>query len=251
LSRGPRGTKTSRGPRANQDSSAKEMSAVAVAGDERAAVDDGGATRRYDYFSDAVPLRGDRELRERDERMRRLEEARPTHGGRIPRLRLAIVLAVGAAVLATALSIISGSSTHDTSDSRSPAAAPRPITKKPSVTRARIGLGPAVAVAVSPSRHQAQTQTHRRRSSRSRQDAPEMPSATSGDSTPPAAAPETVESEITTTESELEAVTAPEPESAPTTTGPQPDPGTSEASEGTAGSNSSTDEADREFGFGR
>lgn len=251
MSDGLRGAEISRGPRADRDSSPRGTSAVAVAEDGRSAVDDSGATRPHDYFSDVVPLRGDRELRERDERMRRLEGARPKRSGRIPRRRVAVLLALGGALLMATLSTIGGSSTHDTSDSRSPAAAPEPITMKPSVGAARIGLGPAVAVAAAPSRRQAHAQTHPERSSRRGQEAPEMSAATPGESTPPPAAPETVEPEITTAGPEPEVVPTPEPEPAPTTTSAQPDPDTSEASEGNAGSNSSTDEADRQFGFGR
>jgi hypothetical protein len=202
-----------------------------------------------DYFDDPVPFPRDAELREREERMRRLEAARPRRRSRRLKARMGIIAAVGVVLVAGGLSVLGRSAGRKATDARSSPQQSTGAVEPAVVAHRRVASPQAAAVAAphpKPRRHGSSHGRHRRRrrhrdgGTRARGDKAEAP-------TESVSAPEIVEEERT-----AEAVTAapPAPEPEPVT---EPGPTTSEqtgvATEGEP--HSPGDEATRQFGFGR
>jgi hypothetical protein len=209
-------------------------------------------TTGYDYFTDAVPLRGDRETREREERMRRLDGARSRRRRPGRRVVVGIVLA-SAAIGAGALSLSARPTSGGAIDAGSPSGrAVRPPAAEPLTRPPVVGLGQAVAVAgPEPRRHKRESSHPRRRKHRMPSREEEAESAR-----PPTAAsePEPVESSATTeSETEPEAIVTPETEAepAPPAEAPEPESSAPTASSTEGEATSSSSEANRQFGFGR
>jgi hypothetical protein len=212
-----------------------------------------------DYFTDAVPLAGDSERREREERVRRLEAARPRRS-RIRKWRpRAGVVAVLAVVLgACGLAILGRSSHRESSGVRRPSAgtATEP-TRRPEASTPVIGLAPAVAVAT-PRPHTERRKArvhHRRRPIRHQQDEPgEIELSNSGGEPEPPAPTEPAQQEEAppaevTIESAPDAEPEPPPEPAPEPSPETAAPASPSTKEG--GAKSSSSEANSQFGFGR
>lgn len=229
-------------PRAQQTPSAP------TGGDGRAPGGQGQSISDHDYFTDAVPLRGDRELREREERMRRLERARPRRRLRAPRLRMGVVAAVAVVLLAISAAVLERSTAQNSGDARPPRQPPKAAVSAPVTAAPRIGVAPAVAVVVPrprPGRHKA--------SQGARPDHARRAAANSDDGAAIAAAMPTTESEVLEPEAapEPEPETAAEPESEPAPApSSEPEPSPPGAASKVTGPPSSS-EADRQFGFGR
>jgi hypothetical protein len=198
----------------------------------------------WDYFTDSVPLRGDRDLREREERIGRLERGRPRRRRRVPRLGAGLVIFGAVVCAAIGLSVLGRSPARKSTAPTS--TAHRAVPDIPRITAAtpRIGLAPAVRVARTKprrSRSRAKPDPRPRRG-------PQEPTGPAADNVPANAAvtpPEAAELEVAVEPPpEPEPVDpAPEPESeAPAAPAPQP------ASEPKT---SSSSEANRQFGFGR
>jgi hypothetical protein len=203
-----------------------------------------------DYFDDPVPFHHGAELREREERMRRLEAARPRRRSRRLKARTGIIAAVGVVLVAGALSVLGRSggrkATVGPSPQRSTGAA-----EPSAVAHPHVGLAQAVAVAAprrKAGRRGSSHDRHRRR--RSHSDAGTRAGEGRAEApTESVSAPEIVEEEPT-----AEVVTAapPAPASEPepvTEPGPTTSEQTGVATEGEP--DSPGDEATRQFGFGR
>jgi hypothetical protein len=190
----------------------------------------------WDYFTDSVPLQGDRDLREREERIHRLEQARPRRRRFASRIRgvIAVVLVVFAAV---GLSVLARSPARNTAQTRSiphRASRPAPVTPPPTATVPRIGLAPAVRATRSrPHRTRARSKPHPRPRREPQEQADPAPRGAPGYAAPP---PEAAEPEV---------AVEPPPEAAPEATTPVAPEQQSEPQ------TSSSSEADRQFGFGR
>jgi hypothetical protein len=219
--------------RAPSDSEQAARSAVPGAGHEEPPKSDEHGPA-WDYFTDSVPLRGDRDLREREERIGRLEQARPRSRPRRPRLWAGVVGVAVVALTAVGLSVLGRSSPRNSGEPRS--TPQRTPYAPPAIAAApRIGLAPAVRVArEKPRRLGSHARPHPRhgRSESTDPDADEVPV------TPAVTAPEAAEPEVAV---EPEAAVAPAPE-APTSVAPEP--------EGEPKTSSSSEE-NRQFGFGR
>jgi hypothetical protein len=191
----------------------------------------------WDYFTDSVPLRGDRYLREREERIGRLERARPRRRRRVPRLRAGLVVcaAIGLSVLARSPA---RTDPAQRSATRQVPAVPRVATATP-----RIGLAPAVVVERAKLRRFRSSAQPRRRPRRQRPVGPGSDEAPATGAAPP---PEADEPQI-----QVESPPEPEPE----TPAPEPEPAEAPASPApqpqSEPKSSSSSEADRQFGFGR
>jgi hypothetical protein len=215
----------------------------------------------YDYFTDAVPLRGDREQREYEERMRRLEQARPRKG-RSVRLPIGAVAAVAVVLLAGALYLLGGSSAPEASDPRPAAQTRTHHPAAPVAAAPKSALTPAVAVRAARSRPRPHKQSRLRHRHHGR------PTSTPVDEKgtdktarmsiePEGAEPDLVVPEATaepesetTAEQEREPTPSPEPEPSPSASAESVPPAPS-APASSGGSRSSSSEADRQFGFGR
>jgi hypothetical protein len=243
-----RDTRTARGPEADRDTRASETSAVATDGDGRAPRSQAEPTTDHDYFTNAVPLRGDRVLREREERIRRLERARPAQQRRrAPLPRIGVFAAAAVVLLAGAVFVLGRSPARSARDARPSPLSPKPAT---SATPPRIGLAPAVAVATPRPRSGRRSAGHGVRPHRRRHTAPvddKRSASTPTTRTTPTSEPEVIEPE-STAEPEQEAAAEPEPEP---TAAPEPEPSTTSTPAKESEPTSSSSEADRQFGFGR
>jgi len=223
----------------------------AVSDDGHAAGVHSDPTTEHDYFTDPVPLRGDREVRERDERLRRLERARPHRRGQRPRLRIGVVV-LGAGVLgAGALSLLGHSTdrkaidAHSSSGQASQHPAAEPLARPP-----EIGLAQAVA-RPKPGRHEP---VSRRPPHQAHRKASRVENGDTAAPTAPVAEPEPTGSEATAEpETEPETVVTPvaEAEPEPPPEAPEPEASAPPASTKEDGGTSSSSEANRQFGFGR
>jgi hypothetical protein len=187
-----------------------------------------GISPAPDYFTDAVPLRGDREAREREERMRRLKQGRR----RGPSLRPGMIVAALVVLVAGTLFAMGRHGGENGADARPGpdwATAPAPAASAAPAPR----IGPARAVAIArarPRNHRPDRRVHRRRQP------PPAGAVQVQAATEPAGTTEIVEPEVT-------AEAAPSPESSPST------PAAHEPE--SASTPSSTTEAEKQFGFGR
>jgi hypothetical protein len=189
-----------------------------------------------DYFTDPVPIRADREAREREERTLRLDRARPRRGLRRPRLRTgaaAVVVVIAAALIA----VLGRSPARDTAGHRSTTHRSFDLPSTPVAPKPVTGLAPGVAV--------AHARPHPPRSTAHRHPAHRSPGGTG-------VAAEPVPAGHTVTEPGPEPVEA----DAPTETAPEPGPAPEATSSVTPQrvtepESSSSNEADRQFGFGR
>jgi hypothetical protein len=207
-------------------------------GDRETPTSDGRGAA-FDYFTDAVPLQGDRDLREREERIHRLEQARPRRRPRGRRIRAGVIAVVLIIFATIGLSVLARSPGQNDAQTRSTplrTSPPTPVTPPPTATATapRIGLAPAVQVTRSrPHRTRARSKPHPRPRREPREPADPAPLEAPATAAPP---PEAAEPEV---------AVEPPPEAAPEATSPVAPEQQSEPK------TSSSSEADRQFGFGR
>jgi outer membrane biosynthesis protein TonB len=201
----------------------------------------GEPTSGHDYFTNAVPLRGDRELREHEERMVRLEQARPRRR-RAPRIRTGAVVAAAVVLAAGGLFFLARSPGNRASDPPS-SQSPRPVTA-PVAPASKIGVAPAAAASVPRRRPDRARPADARPPHHKEVAAPETAEKEEAAPEEPTSEPEVVEPEM---KDEPEQDTDAEPESQ---TAPEPEPSPPSAPAKASGPTSSS-EADRQFGFGR
>lgn len=232
-----------RGPHAGSGTGASARQTVTDDDKPRPTGSAAEPTSDHDYFTNAVPLRGDRELREHQERMLRLERARRRR--RAPRIRTGAVVAAAVVLAAGGLFFLARSPDHQVSElpssqSTKPAATPH-HTPAP-----KIGVARAVAVSVPRRRPDRARPPDARRPHRKEGATPETEEEEAGAPGEVMSAPEVVEAELTDepqqgvdAEPESQAAPAPEPEPSPPNAPPK------------ASGPTSSSEADRQFGFGR
>jgi hypothetical protein len=223
----------------------------------RSPVDEDGRVVEQDYFTDAVPLVGESERRERDERIRRLEAARPRRSRMRPPRPRAGLMAVLAVMIGAGVLAILGRSDHRSPDPVRPAAvAPVKPAPRPQASARTIGVAPAAPVATFRPQVENRKAGARRRHrqlgnrGRGRSGATGAAELTDSDVEPDSPTPEvTVESAPATVPAPEP---APEPEAAPAAKSePGPQSGAPAASDEADSAKSSSSEADRQFGFGR